>query len=748
MLGYLAVLYRQNSFNSLLRNIQSKFENIFDKEKLSFILMKETEEMFNPSDCVLVEYSYTGTKVIASTRTIDSYTKNQFHKESYMILKNLLKSVTHILDHNAFKNETVRKYLNFLNYENFYVVPVFIDDYHIMVMELYYDNKPGKFDKKLLRHIIYLFEKAYRSLNYISKSNARIRRDELVIKVLDKIRNTLDEKEIKRQILEEIGRAFKADRVVLIEYDKKNTENIPSFIKEYIGNPYLRPIKESGYDIKKIWEVLLKAIPQRPPIFVVESAEKFLKDNKLEGSELEEFFIKTQVKSSYPFRIRENDDKVLYLFLQYISEINIMDEHDLKILELLAKQINIALEQAELYSRMKMLMEKEKTLRGIISETKILPNTTQIYKYLLEKITDLFKATGTIIVEFHPESPSLDYKIYNYYKPNTVNIKEDTFPDRLFKLFYDVSVNQRPCFIKEIREYLKANNLEAVFEENNIKLAAIFPFITRNPKHYSALGLIYQRDVVLSAYQKDLLSNIIDSTSHIVKELTRNSEIIELREAFLSTLAHDLQIPLIAQRNAIEYLLKKEKQHNGEYRIVEELLETNQNLTNMLKNLLSIYNFEAGKYKLYKRHFNLLDVINEIEAKYAPLIKEKHLNIKKEMRTDELIVHGDMAEIQKVFEIIFMNAIDHTRYASDIVISFERKDNVLITCITDQGEGISEDIKKIIFQRNAMSNFLERKIGAGMNLYLAKLIISAHHGKIYFNTQKSEGSSFCVALSG
>ena len=54
---------------------------------------------------------------------------------------------------------------------------------------------------------------------------------------------------------------------------------------------------------------------------------------------------------------------------------------------------------------------------------------------------------------------------------------------------------------------------------------------------------------------------------------------------------------------------------------------------------------------------------------------------------------------------------------------------------------------KIIFDRNIITNNIEHRVGEGIYLYLAKLIITEHSGKIYINNKEGMGNIFCVEFS-
>jgi len=45
-----------------------------------------------------------------------------------------------------------------------------------------------------------------------------------------------------------------------------------------------------------------------------------------------------------------------------------------------------------------------------------------------------------------------------------------------------------------------------------------------------------------------------------------------------------------------------------------------------------------------------------------------------------------------------------------------------------------------------MAQAIDRRIGSGLGLYLAKQIVEAHNGKIWYDTELGKGTTFCFSL--
>jgi signal transduction histidine kinase len=111
-------------------------------------------------------------------------------------------------------------------------------------------------------------------------------------------------------------------------------------------------------------------------------------------------------------------------------------------------------------------------------------------------------------------------------------------------------------------------------------------------------------------------------------------------------------------------------------------------------------------------------------------------------------VLGDAAKIEKMFRILFENAVIYTP-AGKITVSVAEKEKDAIITITDTGIGIpAEDIEHLFkkFKRASNANSVS-VLGSGLGLFVAKEIVEAHGGRIWVASPGvNQGARFFVAL--
>jgi signal transduction histidine kinase len=109
-----------------------------------------------------------------------------------------------------------------------------------------------------------------------------------------------------------------------------------------------------------------------------------------------------------------------------------------------------------------------------------------------------------------------------------------------------------------------------------------------------------------------------------------------------------------------------------------------------------------------------------------------------------VIIKADKTQVNRLFTNLLLNAIQAVPEGRNpkITIAQQIKDNLIITEIRDNGQGIDEAAIEKIFT----PNFTTKSSGTGLGLAMCKRIVEQTEGEIWFKTALNEGTSFFVEL--
>lgn len=218
------------------------------------------------------------------------------------------------------------------------------------------------------------------------------------------------------------------------------------------------------------------------------------------------------------------------------------------------------------------------------------------------------------------------------------------------------------------------------------------------------------------------------------------------REELMAIVSHDLKNPLnsiLIQLGLIKRLLPAQEVKVRD--LADKSARTVHIMANLIKDILSITQLEAGQLELEKKTYPIEQITTEIVNMLQPLAKEKQINLNVTLNYSREI-EFDYDRILQVLSNLIGNAIKFSPENSPINISVEKNgpESILFK-VQDKGPGIPEEDYLNIFDRFWQASQTKR-LGFGLGLSIAKGIVVAHGGEIWVNSELGKGSSFEFSL--
>lgn len=124
--------------------------------------------------------------------------------------------------------------------------------------------------------------------------------------------------------------------------------------------------------------------------------------------------------------------------------------------------------------------------------------------------------------------------------------------------------------------------------------------------------------------------------------------------------------------------------------------------------------------------------------------EEKRLEF--DMELPDVMFNGNEALLERVWSNIIDNAIKHSRSNGVIGITMETSENMIKVTVTENGDGMDEEVQRHIFEKFYQGDSSRKEEGNGLGLALVKRIVDISRGEVTVSSEKGEGAAFTVSL--
>ncbi|MEH1902606.1 MAG: PAS domain S-box protein [Nostoc sp.] len=249
----------------------------------------------------------------------------------------------------------------------------------------------------------------------------------------------------------------------------------------------------------------------------------------------------------------------------------------------------------------------------------------------------------------------------------------------------------------------------------------------------------------------------------LIRDVTAEKEIDQMKTDFISTVSHELRTPLTSVLGFASIIQEKletdvfpllstedRKLQKTIKRVADNLniivLEA-ERLTSLINDVLDIAKMEAGKVEWQMQPLDPSELLDWATNSTAGLFETNGLQLMCEIEPGLPQIVGDRNRLLQVLINLISNAVKFTESGSVICRVKKENEGVCISVI-DTGIGITPEDQPKVFEkfRQVGDTLTDKPKGTGLGLPICKQIVDHHGGKIWVESQSGKGSIFSFII--
>ena len=234
-----------------------------------------------------------------------------------------------------------------------------------------------------------------------------------------------------------------------------------------------------------------------------------------------------------------------------------------------------------------------------------------------------------------------------------------------------------------------------------------------------------------------------------IATIRKQRKIENLRSDFIQTMIHELKRPIATLKMCVSYMGNERLMQDvqGRQMVVADSHTALDSLSALFSKLRDLTFGNATDIPLNLSAFSLHDLMDFcIHKLNIPKSKNVRITV---LPQEDITVTADRMHLINIIDNLLENAVKYSHEMVDIKIDYQKRDDDSIRIsIRDNGFGVPQSELKNIFEKFYRGrNGIDKNIaGMGLGLAYVRMLVEAHRGHIYVESELNNGSTFIIEI--
>jgi len=233
----------------------------------------------------------------------------------------------------------------------------------------------------------------------------------------------------------------------------------------------------------------------------------------------------------------------------------------------------------------------------------------------------------------------------------------------------------------------------------------------------------------------------------MLRDVTAERKLDALKEEFFQSAAHDLRAPLFAIQGYLRLLRKSLTPDERQTGWLNSIDQSCEKLTLLVKDALDFARIESGHLSLAPSPVDARSLVRRAVSLFQPLADERGIVLEARAGSDAPpVFEADERLVERLLHNLVGNALKFTPRGGHVVAQAASHGDQLELVVEDDGPGVPEGQRGVIFERFRQLEMPGPKSGFGLGLSICAKIVKLHKGVIWVEPGLVKGSRFVARM--
>lgn len=230
-------------------------------------------------------------------------------------------------------------------------------------------------------------------------------------------------------------------------------------------------------------------------------------------------------------------------------------------------------------------------------------------------------------------------------------------------------------------------------------------------------------------------------------DITALHHLQEQQKALLQTISHDLRAPLSVIKGHEQVVASTLEEQGVNGTIQQSLASIDRSVNRMdgmIQDLVDATRWESGQLELQREAVNLPRYLADLLQRMSMALDTTRIQMA--VPADLPLVSADYARLERILVNLLSNALKYSDPGTPVCLRAWQEEGEVVVAVSDQGRGIAPEDMPHLFQRFYRTADSRKVEGIGLGLFITRMLVEAHGGRIWVKSEVGKGSTFYLTL--